>query len=77
MSSADSFCLSYFFCLLLHKGILLKSVIERCHDRTSQAVQWLLLHLPMQGVWVRSLVGELRSHMPCGQKTKHTTETVL
>ena len=25
----------------------------------------------MQGVWVRSLVGELRSHMPKGQKTKN------
>ena len=26
---------------------------------TSLAVQWLRLHLPMQGVQVRSLVGEL------------------
>ena len=25
---------------------------------------------PMQGVWVQSLVRELRSHMSCGQKTK-------
>ena len=32
------------------------------------AVQWLRLCLPMQGVWVRSLVGELRSPMPQGQK---------
>ena len=31
-------------------------------------VQWLRLHLPMQGVWVRSLMGELRSYMPCSQK---------
>ena len=30
--------------------------------------QWLRLCLPMQGVWVRSLVGELGSHMPQGQK---------
>ena len=37
---------------------------------TSLAVQWLRLPLPMQGVWVWSLVGELRSHMPHGQKTK-------
>ena len=37
---------------------------------TSLAVQWLRLHLPMQGVQVGSLVGELRSHMPWGQKTK-------
>ena len=41
---------------------------EQCG--TSLAVQWLRLRLPMQGVWVRSLVRELRSHMPCGQKTK-------
>ena len=31
---------------------------------TSLAVQWLTLHLPMQGVQGGSLVGELRSHMP-------------
>ena len=39
-------------------------------DGTSLVVQWLRLHLPMQGVWVQSLVGELRSHMLLGQKTK-------
>ena len=32
--------------------------------RTSLVVQWLRILLPMQGTWVRSLVGELRSHMP-------------
>ena len=37
---------------------------------TSLAAQWLRRRLPMQGVRVRSLVGELRSHMPHGQKTK-------
>ena len=37
---------------------------------TSLVVQWLRLHLPMQGVWVWSLVGELRSHMPHGRETK-------
>ena len=26
-------------------------------------VQWLRNHLPMQGTWVQSLVGELRCHM--------------
>ena len=30
----------------------------------SMTVQWLRLHLPMEGVWVRPLFGELRSHMP-------------
>ena len=37
---------------------------------TSQVGQWLRLRLPVQGVQVPSLVGELRSHMPGGQKTK-------
>ena len=34
-------------------------------------VQWLRLCLPMQGVQVRSLVGELRYHMPPVQKAKN------
>ena len=34
---------------------------------TSLVIQWLRLHLPMQGMWVGSLVRELRSHMPWGQ----------
>ena len=33
-------------------------------------VQWLRLHLPVHGVWVRSLVRELRFHMPQSQKPK-------
>ena len=37
---------------------------------TSLAVQWLRLHLPMQGMWVQPLLGEIRSHMPRSQKTK-------
>ena len=37
------------------------------------------LQLLTQGLWVRSLVGELGSHMPHGQKekTKHKTEAIL
>ena len=35
---------------------------------TSLMVQWLRLSLPVQ---VRSLVRELRSHMPCGQKNQN------
>ena len=38
---------------------------------TSLVVCWLRLHLPMQGAQVCSLVGELRSHMSYGQKTKN------
>ena len=37
---------------------------------TSLVVQWLRLHLLVQEVRVRSAVGELRSYMPPGQKTK-------
>ena len=36
---------------------------------TSLMVQWLRLHLPLEGVRVQSLVRELRSPMACGQKT--------
>ena len=31
----------------------------------------------MQGVWVQSLLGELRSLTPCGPKPKHKTEETL
>jgi len=31
----------------------------------------------MQGVWVPSLVGELRSHMPVAKKEKYKTEAML
>ena len=56
--------LTFPFFLLIH------SFIQNTFTGTSLAVQWLGLRLPMQGVWVRSLVGEIRSHMPHGQKTK-------
>ena len=35
---------------------------------TSLVVQWLRIQLPLQGVRVQSLVRELTSHIPCGQK---------
>ena len=35
---------------------------------TSLLIQWLRLCLPMHRVWVQFLIGELRFHMPCGQK---------
>ena len=37
---------------------------------TSLAVQWLRLHLLMQGVQIPFLVGKLRSHMPQAKKLK-------
>ena len=36
----------------------------------SLVVQWLRLRLPMQGIQVRPLIKELRSHMPGGYKMK-------
>ena len=36
--------------------------------------RWLRLPLPMQGVGIRSLVGELKTYMPVDQKPKHKTE---
>ena len=38
---------------------------------TSLVAQGLGLQLPLQGAWVQSLVGELRSHMPCGVAKKN------
>ena len=42
---------------------------------TSLMVQWLGLCLPIQKMWIQSLVGDLRSHMPHGRKYK--TEAIL
>ena len=51
---------------------------------TSPAVQWLRLHLPMQGARVQPLVEELRSHVSHGvgknlnnnnNKKKHNKKT--
>ena len=45
-------------------------ILKICVWRTAVTVQWLKLCLPRQSVWVWSLVGELRSHVPHSQKTK-------
>ena len=39
-------------------------------SRTSLVIHWIRLHLPVQGVQIRSLVGELRPRMLCSKKTK-------
>ena len=36
----------------------------------SLVIWWLRLWLPVQGVWVQSLVRKLRSHMPWSQQTE-------
>lgn len=46
--------------------------------RASLVFWWLRLCLKMQGLWLWSLVGKLRSHMPPGQKKPtHETEAIL
>ena len=46
-------------------------IINKGDEWTSLAVQWLRLHtLPMQGAWIQSLVGEIRSHKPHGMAKK-------
>ena len=40
------------------------------HLSSSLAVQWLKLGLPIKGVWVQSLVGELGSYVLHSQKSK-------
>ena len=54
---------------LLKKGKYLVNPDECCLG-ASLAVQELRLCLPMQGVWVQSLVRELQSDVPSTQKTE-------
>ena len=42
------------------RGLMCKEIVV---IGTSLVIQWLAIHLPMQGTQVQSLVGELRSHM--------------
>ena len=42
------------------RGLMCKEIVV---IGTSLVTQWLTIHLPMQGMQVQSLVGELRSHM--------------
>ena len=44
---------------------------------TSLALQWLRLHLPVQGLWVQSQVRELRPHVPRGQETKTQNRSTI
>ena len=48
-------------------GLFFENVIFRKVNQTVNAtslvVQWLKIHLPMQGTWVLSLVRELTSHI--------------
>ena len=46
-------------CTLLKNSYCQKEILG-----TSSVVQWLRIHLPMQGTWVWSLAWELRYHIP-------------
>ena len=48
---------------------------EKVGLRTSLAVQWVTLCLPVKGMQVRSLGGELRSHMTHSQKRERERES--
>ena len=43
----------------------------------SLVVQWLSLHLTMQGLGIWSLVMELKSHLPWGQKNKKSNGNII
>ena len=60
-------------CMILFLSVYLKSSLALAIKEegsklafmgTSLVVQWLRIRLAMQGMQVRSLVGELRFHMP-------------
>ena len=48
-----------------------KNTNSKRYMETPLAVQWLRLCLPMKGMQVQSLVGEIRPYMPPGWKTKN------
>ena len=44
-----------------------KSIYRKKEEQgVSLVVQWLRIHLPVQGTWAQTLVGEVGSHMPPG-----------
>ena len=50
---------------------------QKCNSRTSLTVRWLIT-FQYRRCGFKSLVGELGSHMPHGQKkTKYSTEAIL
>ena len=44
---------------------------------TSLAIQWLRFSFPAPGMWVQSLVRELRSHMPRGVAKNNIKENSI
>ena len=50
--------------LILSFSCIYQRLVKTSKGGTPLAVQWLRICLTVQGTWVRSLVGELRSHVP-------------
>ena len=48
----------------MHPIQMMMATLKTHNSGTSLVVQWLRIHLAMQGTKVQSLVEELRSHMP-------------
>ena len=59
--------LIHFFCVR-HSDRCCKGCKNK--GRISLVVQWLRIHLPVQGTWVQSLVWELRSHIQFSSVTQ-------
>ena len=50
------------------------NIVKEVTGGTSLVVQWLRIHLPMQGTWVQSLVRDLKSHkLYSATTTEHTS----
>ena len=75
-------CSSYLLCLVEHWHFMNyqrwvlgfiwgresgNSRIKTCRNRTSPVVQWVRIHLPVQGTWIQSLVQE---DFTCRRATK-------
>ena len=69
-TSTGNHCLHLLIAFIAKINMLFNFICYQSTMGTSLAVQWLILHLPIQGVQVQFLVEKLRSHMPHGQKSE-------
>ena len=74
-TSTDGLCVHAYMSVFNRKGG--EKTPLKITPGTSLVVQWLRIRLPMQGTQVRSLVRELRSHVPgqlspCAATTEHS-----
>lgn len=64
------------FTIFPGKKMSSKNVCRKWILETSLVVQWLRCHASNAGVWVQSLVGELRLNMPHGAAKKIKTKNL-